>query len=382
VTSLAEREKCSSILLLINTPGGGLESTRLVVESILSSPRPYLCLVAPSGGHAGSAGAIILQACHVNGALVGTNLGAATPVSLGGNIPTDLRHKIMNDTTSWLDSLTALRGRNSQFGKDIIVDAKAVSAEEALKLKAIDFVGATPQDFLKFAEGRHVKLEGNREGVVKTGEVWALRLDLRYSILSFITDPEFAYMLLLGSFALIYFEITHPGLFLPGVAGAVGLVVALMALHRLDVEWGGLIFIFLGVGLMIAEMFLPTFGVVGLVGVGALFVGSLFLFDPVKTGYQLPYLLIVPVVIVFTAIIFLVAALVWRTRRVKKKGGIEDMLGLEARIRRVDAGGQSGQLEVHGETWTFESATALNVDERVKITGHRGLVLKVHKHGS
>ncbi|MGZ3723394.1 MAG: NfeD family protein, partial [Bdellovibrionales bacterium] len=300
VQSFAEREKCGSIQLLVNTPGGSLETTRTLVSMILNSPVPYLCLVSPSGGHAGSAGAIILQACHVNGALFGTNLGAATPVSSSGDLPKDLREKILNDTRSWLESLTKLRGRSDSFGKAIILNAKAVSAEEALKIKAIDFAGTSSADFLKFADGRKVKLSEDKTTVVKTGEIRIFPLDTRYQVVSIATDPQFAYTLLLGSLGLLYFEITHPGAVLPGVAGAVGLVVALIAMNRLDVEWGGLILIFFGVGMLIAELFLPTFGVLGLGGIAALVLGSIFLIDPVKTGgYHLPYMLIVSCVAVF-----------------------------------------------------------------------------------
>ncbi len=381
VESFAASEKCSSILLLINTPGGGLDSTRILVERILNSSTPYLCLVSPSGAHAGSAGAIILQACHVNGALSGTNLGAATPVAMGKDLPSDLRQKIVNDTRSWLESLTRLRGRSDKFGQDIIVDAKSVTAEEALRLKAIDFVGSNAQDFLKFSEGRTVKLAENKTTVVHTGTLKDFALDLRYKVVSLLTDPELAYMLLLGSLALLYFEITHPGTLLPGVVGSVGLVIALIALHKLEVEWAGLILIFLGVGMMIAEIFLPTFGVIGVGGIVSLLLGSLFLFDPVKTGgYHLPYTVIAPVILFFTAVFVGVSILLLRTRRVKKKGGYEDLIGQRARVVKAETGPPYyGWIDLRGETWKFEAATPVQSGDFVKVTSHHGLLLKVHK---
>nr|HMN67716.1 nodulation protein NfeD [Bdellovibrionales bacterium] len=324
----AAREGCASTLLLVNTPGGSLESTRIAVEQILNSKRAYLCLVSPSGGRAGSAGAIILQACHVNGALKGTNLGAATPISSQGELPKDLRQKIMNDTRSWLESLTRLRGRSDKFGQDIILEAKAVTAEDALKLKAIDHVGDTKEEFLKFAEGRKVKFSANQEGKVETGTVKVFELDARYKTLSLFTDPQLAYLILMGSLALLYFEITHPGTMVAGVIGGVGLVVALIALHRLDVEWGGLLLIFLGIALLIAEMFLPTFGVLGIGGVASFVLGSLFLFDPVKSyGYQLPWFVIAPVVLAVTLPVVGVSWLLLGTRKGKKKGGYQDLMG-------------------------------------------------------
>lgn len=379
VQSFAEREGCQSILLTINTPGGALESTRTAVEMILNSKVPYLCLVSPSGGHAGSAGAIILQACHVNGAIHGTNLGAATPVAMGADLPKDLRQKILNDTRSWLDSLTRLRGRSEKFGQDIILDAKSVTAEEALRLKAIDFAGDSTVDFLKFAKDRKVKLAENKEAVVQTGEIKNFPLDTRYKVVSIATDPEFAYMLLIGSLGLLYFEVTHPGTVIPGVAGAVGLIIAMVAMNKLDVEWGGLILIFLGMGMLIAEIFLPTFGVIGVGGIVALLLGSIFLFDPVKTGgYRLPLGLIIPTVLFFGVFFAVVSVLVYRTRRVKKRGGYDDLLGLEAKVVRVDGGSpHSGFIELRGETWKFESESELKMNELVKVTGYRGLVLHV-----
>jgi membrane-bound serine protease (ClpP class) len=381
VQGFAEREKCSSILLLVNTPGGSLDTTRTVVEMILNSPVPYLCLVSPSGGHAGSAGAIILQACHVNGALHGTNLGAATPVGLGQPLPKDLRQKILNDTRSWLEGMTKLRHRSERFGQDIILEAKAVTAEDALKLKAIDFVGDTAAEFLKFAQDRTVKLGANKDEQVKTGPIKEFPLDTRYTVVSLLTDPEFAYMLLLGSLALLYFEFTHPGVIAPGIAGAVGLVVSMIALNKLDVEWAGLILIFLGVGLLVAELFLPTFGVVGAGGLVSLVLGSIFLFDPVKTGgYRLPVMIIFPVVLTFGLFFAIVSVLVYRTRRVRKKGGFEDLIGVEARVVKLENDTQHrGFIELRGETWKFESPEILNLNDTVMVKGYRGLVLDVSR---
>lgn len=381
VEAQAARAECGSILLLINTPGGSLESTRILVSAILNSPVPYLCLVAPSGGHAGSAGAILLQACHVSGALRGTNLGAATPVSLGGEMPKDLREKILNDTRSWLESLTRLRGRSRQFGEDIILKAKAVTAEEALKLNAIDFVGDSKEQFLTFAQGRTVKLAASKDVQVAVGPLEIFALDTRYKVVSVLTDPQFAYILLLGSLALLYFEITHPGTMVAGVLGGIGLIVAMIALHKLDVEWAGLLLIFLGIGLLIAEMFLPTFGILGAGGVAAFVLGSLFLFDPVKTGgYRLPLSLILPVAGFFMATFIGVSVLVLRTARVKKKGGFEDLMGLRAKVVDLEISSTvRGKVELRGEIWNFQSDMPVGRGDEVLVTGHEGLVLFVRK---
>ncbi|MES2769694.1 MAG: nodulation protein NfeD, partial [Bdellovibrionota bacterium] len=224
--SKAKNLECSSFLALINTPGGSLESTRIIVEKILNSDIPFLCLVAPQGGHAGSAGAIILQACHVNGALMATNLGAATPVAGSGQeIPKDLRNKLINDTVSWLEGVTKLRGRNLEFSKKIVDEAKAVSSEEAFKLKAIDILSDDIKGFLEKAKGRKVSIN-QKDHVVVVGEIESYKQDSRFHILQIFSDPQIAYLLFMGSLALLYFEFTHPGTIAPGVIGAIGLVLS------------------------------------------------------------------------------------------------------------------------------------------------------------
>jgi membrane-bound serine protease (ClpP class) len=371
VQDYATDQGCNSILLLVNT--------RMIVERILNSPIPYLCLVSPSGGHAGSAGAIILQACHVNGAVKGTNLGAATPVSMGQDLPDDIKNKIMNDTRSWLESLTKLRGRNEKFGRDIILEAKAVTGEEAQRLGAIDTVSSSRDEFLEFASNRTVKMSQDVSARVTIGPVKRFEHDSRHKVLSLVTDPELAYFLLLGALALLYFEITHPGTMVAGVVGGIALVIALIALHKLDVEWGGLALIILGVGLLIAEMFLPTFGMLGIGGVVAVVLGSLFLFDPVKSwGYQLPWTTIAPVVIFFAFVFLGVSYLMLQTRKVKKRGGFDELMGKQALVVKNESPYQ-GMVELQGELWKFTSKQQLTVNDRVRVQGYEGLVLLVEK---
>ncbi|HEX4922879.1 MAG TPA: hypothetical protein VFV50_02300, partial [Bdellovibrionales bacterium] len=265
----AKAQNCESLLLLINTPGGNLQSTRLIVERILNSPIPVLCLVYPSGAHAGSAGAIIMQACHVNGAVETTNMGAATPIDGGGaDIGKDLRQKVLNDTISWVEGLAELRGRNKKFARDIVETAKVVTAKEALSIGAIDFVGEEVATFVKFAAGRTTKIANNKEPKkVATGQIKAFEPDFRYRLLELITHPQIAYLLFMISIGLLYFEITHPGMILPGVAGTLGLVLSLISFHLLDVRWGGLALLVLGLIFLIAEAFVPSFGALGVGGI-------------------------------------------------------------------------------------------------------------------
>lgn len=376
----AQDWQCGSLLVLLNTPGGSLQTTRFMVEKILNSPLPILCLIAPSGGHAGSAGAILLQACHVNGAMEATNVGAATPVAGGGaELPEDLRKKILNDTRSWMDSITRLRGRNQKFGEDIITEAKAVSASEAKRLGAIDVVVSKVEDFLAFARNRQVKLSENVSAKVTVGERRPFVQDWRYKTLDLLTDPQTAYLMLMGSLALIYFELTHPGITVPGVIGGMGLIISLVALHKLDVEWGGLALIALALALFIAEIFVPSFGVLGLGGIAAFVMGSLFLFDPAETGgYRLPLTLILPTALALGGIMVGVGYLVLKSRRRRETDNPSDLVGRQGVVVDIASDNErEGQLEISGETWRFEAPLPLKIGQRVQVRGQRGLTLLV-----
>lgn len=377
----AKQNNCGAMMLLVNTPGGNLQTTRMIVEQILNSKTPFLCLVHPSGGHAGSAGAIILQACHVAGAITATNIGAATPVSGGGEkIPDDLRKKLLNDTRSWVEGLAKLRGRSEQFARDIVEDATALSAEDALKAKAIDFVGSTRAEFLKFAEGRKVIVADNQEITLALGEVTPFQQDLRYQVMDLLMNPQVAYLMFMGSIGLLYFEVTHPGMIAPGVIGGVGLIISLISLHMLDVTWGGLLLILAGIAFMIAEAFTPGFGVLGIGGLAAFLIGSLFLFDPEQSGYILPLTTILPTVILLGSIMLGMAYLALTTRKRRHKSqaaldGIVDNIGVVSEVQPGD--GTYGMIDISGETWRATSKKPMHVGDRVKVKGNEGLTLRV-----
>ena len=377
--SRVQTHQCGSLLLLINTPGGNLQTTRLIVENILASPTPILCLVHPSGGHAGSAGAIILQACHVSGAVEATNIGAATPVSSGGeNIPEDLRKKLINDTRSWVEGLARLRGRSEKFARDIVEDAKALSAKEAQQLKAIDVVVKDKEEFLKFAAAQKVRLAKSENVPVSVGPLKTFEQDLRYKIMDLLTHPQVAYLMFMGSLALLYFELTHPGLIAPGVIGGLGLIISLVSMHMLEVTWGAVLLILLGIGLLIGEAFTPGFGILGVGGVVSFFIGSLFLFDPEQSGVVLPLSTILPTVLLMGALIVGVAYMALTVRRKRKGGVLDQVVGLEGRVSQVEkATPTEGYAEVNGEIWKVTCDSPMRVGDHLKIKSHQGLSLRV-----
>lgn len=377
----ALERKCSSLLVRINTAGGSLQSTRLIVEKILASPVPYLCLITPRGGHAGSAGAIILQACHVNGGLAATNLGAATPIlGSGQEMSPDLRKKLINDTVSWLEGITKLRKRNVKFSKEIVTEAVSLSSEQAVKENALDILATDEADFLTKAKAR--KVAGAQSGAeieVGVGALYEFSPDLRYKVLGFVADPEFAYLLFMGSLALLYFEITNPGLMAPGVIGGIGLVLSLVAFHKLEIMWGGLALIMLGIAFLILEIFVTSFGILAIGGLAAIFFGSLFLFDTQATGYSLPLSLIFAVVGVLGTFFFGIGLIVVRSLRLKNRDMDTELKSRSGKVVTLELDGHTGQIEIMGETWAFISKDKLALNDLVSVESRQGLTLTVKK---
>ena len=380
----AKQENCESLLFTIDTPGGSLPATRNIIQEILNSPYPVLCLVSPSGGQATSAGAIILQSCHINGALKGTNMGAATPVTMGQQMEkeSDMRKKMLNDTIAFVETLTSLRKRNKDFGKDIVSEAKSVTAKEAYELKAIDFLGQRKEDFLTFANGRTVQMAEGKKTQVQTGTLKVFRQSIRYSVLNFFADPQLLYMLFLGSIGLIYFELTHPGMLLPGVIGGIGLILAFIGLNMMSVTWGALALIFLGICLFVGEVFMPSFGILGIGGGISFILGSFYLFDPVKTGYTLPLSLILPAAGFIALLCFALSFLALRTFKMRKdKTGFDALEGKEGSVTELSKKEQSqkGWVFLNGENWKFSSIDNVKKGDTVKVLSVKGMTLKVKK---
>jgi membrane-bound serine protease (ClpP class) len=379
VEKKALEKNCSSIFVRMNTPGGNLQTTRLIVSHILASPVPYLCLITPAGAHAGSAGALILQACHVNGGVEATNIGAATPISSQGEMPEDLRKKMINDTVSWMEGVTRLRGRDLKFSEEIITEAKSVTSEAAVKAKALDYLVSNEKEFLIKSQGHKTILGEKEEHHVITSDLVEFFPDLRHKVLSFVSDPEFAYLLFMGSLGLLYVEITHPGMIAPGVVGGIGLVLSLITFHKLDVTWGGLALILLGVGFLIAELFLPSFGILGVGGIIAVFVGSLFLFDTVATGHSLPLTLILSVVVTLGAVFLSLGYLALKTLKHKSQDTDSDLKSRIGEVVTVDETALQGQIQIMGETWNFVATSPVIVGDQVQVLDRKGLTLQVQK---
>ena len=294
----------------------------------------------------------------------------------------DLRKKVINDTTSWLDSLTTLRKRSQKFGREIITKAKALSANEAHKEGALDFVGQTKEEFLQFAEGRETLVKDGHTHIVQVGSLVPLKLGFRHHVISLITEPELVYILFTGSLLLLYFEITHPGLGAPGILGAMGLVLSFIGMHKLDFSYAGLILILLSVALFLAEVFIAGFGIFGVGGVISFVLGSILLFDPAKTGgVDIPLSLIFSVSTFFSLLMGLIAYMAYRTFRMKKTLSISDDFmdpdALPAEVVYINQDEMSGLVFINGENWRFTSKQKVKKGDKVRVLKHHHLILEV-----
>jgi membrane-bound serine protease (ClpP class) len=367
----AAKENAQLVVLQMDTPGGLDTSMREMIKHILASPVPVATYVAPSGARAASAGTFILYASHHAAMAPGTNLGAASPVSIGGSPQKDekkevdtMTKKVTNDAVAYIRSLAQLRGRNADWGEKAVREAVSLPAEEAVKLKVIDHVATDVPDLLK-------KLGKANAQIVQ------VEVDWRTRILAVITNPSVAYILiLLGIYALI-FEFTNPGLILPGVVGAICILLALYAFNLLPVNYAGLALMLLGIAFMVAEAFLPAFGSLGIGGLIAFVLGSIILIDTdrVPSGFDIPYPLIGGVAVASAAFVFLVVGMAVRERRRPVLTGREHMIGAVAEA--LEDFEREGWARVHGESWRVRANAPVRRGERLRVMAIDGLILTV-----
>ena len=374
----AAKDKAQLVVVRMDTPGGLDTSMRELIKDILASPVPVATFVAPSGARAASGGTFILYASHIAAMAPGTNVGAASPVSIGApqqpgqdkgdkkgkSDPVDtMTKKVTNDAVAYIRGLAEMRGRNADWAERAVREAVSLSAQQALKLKVIDHVAADVPDLL-------AKL-GKKDSQVAHVEV-----DWRTKVLGVITNPSIAYiMILIGVYALI-FEFMNPGLILPGVVGAICLLLALYAFHLLPVNYAGLALILLGIAFMVAEGFLPAFGSLGIGGLIAFVIGSVILIDDTALpGFEIPYTLIGGVAAASAAFLFFVIGMAVRNRRRPVVTGREYLIGASAEaLEDFEA---EGWARVQGETWRVRSNAPVRRGDRLQVKAIEGLVLTV-----
>lgn len=370
-----------ALVIQLDTPGGLLTSTRSIVKEILGSPVPVIVYVAPAGAGAGSAGVFITLAAHVAAMAPGTNIGAAHPVTGGGGeVKGVMGEKLENFTASFSETIAQKRGRNTEWAIQAVRKSVSITEKEALKKNVVDIVAANLDDLLAQADGRRVDVDGRAVTLaVKNARVERFEMGLKQRVLNTLADPQIAYLLLMAGILGLYMEFSHPGVIFPGVAGAIALLLAFASFQILPINYAGLMLIVLGIALLVAEAFLPSFGVLGVGGAIALGLGSLLLFDTQSSDLTVGRGIVFAAVGTLSAYMLLVGYLVMRTQKKKPMVGLEALVGEVGEVRVPLA--PAGQVFVHGEYWSAEApggeSDPIAAGEKVRVVGFDGLRLRV-----
>jgi membrane-bound serine protease (ClpP class) len=391
----ARTDEARFIVLRMNTPGGLDTSMRKIISAILASPIPVATYVAPNGARAASAGTYIAYASAIAAMASGTNIGAATPIQLGGNplFPSDQKsqkdqkdakpgepadtetRKIINDAVAYIRSLAALNGRNADWATDAVRSAASLPASEALALHVIDVIADDVPDLLRKIDGREVTIMGKPQQLATAGlDIVVRPPDWQTELLMLVTNPNVAFILMLiGVYGLIL-EFFNPGAVAPGLIGAISLLVALYALAFMPINYAGAALVLLGVALMIAEVHIGAFGALGVGGIAAFVIGALMMFPAHAPGFTLSGGVIAGTAL-GTAALFLLALAALLRRKRPVVTGHEALIGAEGET--VSWRNGEGRVRVKGEIWLARAAAPLAAGSRVKIVGRDGLVLRV-----
>jgi membrane-bound serine protease (ClpP class) len=372
----AEKEKVAALVIELDTPGGLDTSMRVIIKEMLAAERPIVVYVAPSGARAASAGAFITLAAHIAAMAPGTNIGAATPVAMGGQMDKTMEKKVTNDAAAYMRTIAEKRGRPIDLAEEWVRKATARTETEALKAKLIDVVSPKLDDLLQAIDGRVVTTAAGKVKIeTKNAVVHREEMNLREKILKIITDPTIAYLLLILGLAGLYFEFSTPGAILPGVLGAIALILALYAFQQLPINYAGVLLILLAIVMFIAEIKVVSHGVLTAGGIAAMILGSMMLIDT-----PAPYMRISVGAIVGTAattaafFLFVVGAGV-KALRTRTKTGMEGLVGEIGVVRTRLA--PRGQIFLSGELWNAESEGEVEPGASVRVTGMDGLTLRV-----
>ena len=400
------------VIIQLDTPGGLDLAMRSIIQAVIASPVPVAIHVAPSGARAASAGTYMMYAAHIAAMAPGTNLGAATPVQMGGmpgveppekpappglpdaddssgetvaeeepgeTVPDNadaMRKKIVNDAAAYIRSLAELRGRNAEWAEQAVREGASLSSEEALEAGVIDIIARDIPDLLQQVDGRSVTVR-NAERTLSTSGliVEAIEPDWRNELLAIITNPNIAYILMLLGIYGLFFELANPGYVLPGVIGGISLLLALYALQVLPVNYAGLGLMILGVALIVGELFMPSFGILGIGGIISFVMGSILLFDRESGNLAVSMPLIIAVSVLSAGFFLIVIRSLYGSRQRPVVTGAEELIGATGTVATDFSG--AGLIHIHGEQWNARSETPMRSGDNARVIGRDGLTLLV-----
>ncbi len=375
----AQAEGSQALVVQLNTPGGLERSMRSMVQSILNSEIPIIVYVAPTGARAASAGVFLTMAAHVAAMAPATNMGAAHPVAVGGQMDKDMLKKVENDAAAFARTLATERGRNAEWMEKAVRSSVSVTEREALKLKVIDLIADSLPDLLEKIDGRVVKTKRGAVTVeTKGAPVKVIDIRFRDRFLALITDPNIAYILMMVGMLGIFFELSNPGVVLPGVIGGISLILAFFAFQSLPINWAGLLLILFGVALLIAEIKIASHGVLTIGGVVSMVLGSFMLYEAPEAGFRVSWTVILPTVGASAGLVVWAVSAGLRAMMRPPTTGAAGMIGQHAVVRA--ALDPEGQVQLDGELWRAVAEDApVPAGETVRVTGVDGLTLRVSR---
>ena len=373
-------EGSAGLIILLDTPGGLDLAMRDIIKELLNSRVPVIVFVYPSGARAASAGVMITMASNIAAMAPGTNIGAAHPVAIGmgGKMDETMAEKVVNDAVAYSKGIAKKRGRNSKWVERAIRKSESVTAEEALKLNVIDFVANDVSQLLAKIDGKTVLLPSgevllNTKGAIINEK----KMGLRERILTTLSDPNIAYLLLMIGLAGLYFEFAHPGAILPGVIGGISLILAFFALQTLPVNFAGVLLIIFGIILFIAEIKIVSHGMLTIAGVISLVLGSLMLFESPIPALRVSLKVMIPTIVIVTLFFVAIIGLAVKAQMRKPATGVEGMIGKKGDA--ITSVHEDGKVFIKGEHWNAYSKDMIEEGEKIKVVGMKGLRLEVEK---
>jgi membrane-bound serine protease (ClpP class) len=378
VIEVAERDDAACLIFMIDTPGGLDVSMRQITKRILSAEIPVVVYVAPKGARAASAGVFILYASHVAAMAPGTNVGAAHPVSMGGEqMDSVMTEKVTNDAVAYLRALAKERGRNAEWAELSVRESASVDAEAALGLGVADLIAVDEDELIEKLYGREVKVQ---DVVVvldtRDSQKREVKMTLRERLLLLLTNPNVAYILLLLGVYGLFFELQNPGMIFPGVVGGICLILGFYSLHVLPVNYAGVALIILSAILFILEIYVTSQGLLTIGGVVALVFGSLILFESDVPYLRVSWEVIMLVVIIVAGFVIFLLTLGVRAQFRRKTTGSEGIVG-KIGTAKTDIGPTRGTVFVHGEFWNAMSDSTIKKGSSIKVLSVKEMLLRV-----
>ena len=372
----AQAERAGALVIELDTPGGLERSMRAICQRLLNAEVPVIVYVAPTGARAASAGVFITMAAHVAAMAPATNIGAAHPVALSGGVDKESMKKIENDAAAFARTIAVERGRNAEWAEKAVRQSVSVTEREAVKLKVVDLVADSLPDLLDKIDGRVVKtVKGPVTLATRGAAVKPIDIGFRDRLLNVITDPNVAYILMMLGMLGLFFELSNPGVVLPGVIGGISLILAFFALQTLPINYAGLLLILFGIALLIAEIKVVSHGILAMGGIVAMALGSLMLYEAPEAGFRVSWLVIIPTVAVSAGIFLFALTAGVRALARRPQLGAEALVGATGTAYGALAG--EGQIKLQGEIWRAVTERPIADGTPVRVVGVDGLTLRV-----